>query len=332
MREIDPATPPGSNSAPPPRRYHFLLLNRFTLISFAAAIEPLRLANRLSGQKLYEWRLLAEDPTGANCSNGARITPDAGLSDTRPEDTILVCGGIDIAQAATRPVLAWLRREARRGTRLGALCTGAWVLAEAGLLQGHRATIHWENQDGFAEKFPDVTLIRSVFVDDARCVTAAGGTAAIDLMLSQIARDHGAALASQVADQLIHSVIRNAHDQQRLSVPDRIGARHPRLAQIVARMEANIEEPISPARLALEAGMSPRQLERLFSRFMGLSPKRHYMKIRLERARHLLMQTGMEVMEIALACGFTSAGHFSKCYRAAYGHTPLRQRETGARN
>ncbi|UFM64924.1 GlxA family transcriptional regulator [Paracoccus sp. MA] len=335
MPEPDPAVPSvpepiPAPSASRPRRYVFLLLERFTMASFAAAIEPLRLANRLAGRELYEWRLIGEQAQTATCSNGTRILLDGPLTETRRDDTVLVCGGLDVGRATTRSVLAWLRREARRGTRIGALCTGTWVLAEAGLLDGRRCTIHWENQDGFAERFPDVTLIRTVFVEDGNRLTAAGGTAAIDLMLRQIARDHGAELASRVADQMIHTAIRSEEDHQRLSVPTRIGARHPRLAQVVARMEANIEDPISPARLASEAGMSPRQLERLFARYLGRSPKRYYMEIRLERARNLLLQTEMSVMEIALASGFASAAHFSKCYRATYGCTPYRERGAAA--
>ncbi|MFO1165485.1 MAG: GlxA family transcriptional regulator [Paracoccus sp. (in: a-proteobacteria)] len=325
---LQPTQPSGHSDRP--RRYVFVLLDRFTMLSFAAAMEPLRLANRLAGRRLYEWRMLGEQGEYATCSNGSRVMLDGPLSDTQRDDTILICGGIDVTRATTRPLLAWLRREARRGGRMGALCTGTWVLAEAGLLDARRATIHWENQDGFAEKFPDVTLIRTVFVEDGNRLTAAGGTAAIDMVLRQIARDHGPDLANRIADQMIHTSIRSEDDHQRLSIPTRIGARHPRLAQVVARMEANIEEPVSPARLASEAGMSPRQLERLFARYLGRSPKRYYMEIRLERARNLLLQTEMSVMEIALACGFASAAHFSKCYRGTYGSTPYRQRETEA--
>ena len=337
MPNIKPALPVDQSpdpTAPPrpvpdrPQRYLFLLLDRFTMISFAAAIEPLRLANRLAGRAIYDWRLIGPGGISASCSNGAKLALDGDLTDTQRGDTILVCGGVDVARAASRPVLGWLRREERRGARMGALCTGAWVLAEAGLLAGRRATIHWENQDSFAEEFPDVTLVRTVFVEDGNRLTAAGGTAAIDMMLRQIARDHGSDLASRVADQMIHTSIRSEDDHQRLSIPIRIGARHPRLAQVVARMEANIEDPVSPARLASEAGMSPRQLERLFARYLGRSPKRYYIEIRLERARNLLMQTEMSVIEIALASGFASVAHFSKCYRASYGSTPYRQRGT----
>lgn len=331
MPDPEAASPPDPGPAPPVhsrRRYVFVLLDRFTMMSFAAAVEPLRLANRITGQPLYDWRLIGPDGDAATCSNGSRIMLDGGLADTGRGDTILLCGGLDIGRNATRPLLAWLRREERRGARMGALCTGAWLLAQAGLLDGRRCTIHWENQDGFAEEFPDVTLIRTVFVDDGNRLTAAGGTAAIDLMLHQISRDHGAELANRVADLMIHTAIRSEQDDQRQSVPSRIGARHPRLAQVVARMEANIEEPLSPARLATEAGMSPRQLERLFARYLGRTPKRYYMETRLERARNLLSQTEMGVMEIALACGFSSTAHFSKCYRATYGSTPHRARGT----
>lgn len=325
----DPLPAVSSASTPAehrPQRYIFLLLQRFTLVAHAAAIEPLRLANQISGRQLYEWKLIGETGETVRASNGMGVVLDGGLIETQRNDTIIVCGGVDVARAATRPILGWLRREARRGPRIGAICTGAWVLAEAGLLNGRRATIHWENQDGFSENFPDVTLIRTVFVEDGNRLTAAGGTTAIDMMLRQIARDHGSELSSRVADQMIHTSIRSEDDHQRLSIPTRIGARHPRLAQVVARMEANIEDPISPARLALDAEMSPRQLERLFARYLGRSPKRYYMEIRLERARNLLLQTEMSVIEIALACGFASAAHFSKCYRATYGSTPYRQR------
>ena len=311
-----------------PRRFVFLLLERFTMMAFASAIEPLRLANQVSGAKLYDWALASEDGAEARASNGVRLAVDMGLDEVTRDDTVLVCGGIDVAEATTRPILNWLRREARRGAGVGGLCTGAWAVAKAGLLDGKRATIHWENQDSFAEEFDEVLLTKSVFVIDGSRLTTAGGMASLDLMLRLIARDHGAALANTVADQLIYNSIRTDQDSQRLSIPTRIGVRHPKLAQVIARMEANIEEPVSPARLAEEAGMSTRQLERLFRRYLNRSPKRYYMEIRLQKARNLLMQTEMSVINVALACGFSSPSHFSKCYRAQYRTTPYRERGT----
>ncbi|HIC66649.1 MAG: AraC family transcriptional regulator [Paracoccus sp.] len=320
-------------SADKPRRFTFLLLDRFTMLPFAAAIEPLRLANRAAGKTLFEWRLIGPGGDVAVCSNGARVELDGGLDAEIAfgrDDVVILCGGIGIARVATKPVLNWLRKQARSGAGIGAVCTGAWVLAEAGLLDGRKATIHWENHDGLAEAFPEVDLYRSVFVHDGNRLTAAGGTSSIDLMLHLIAEWHGDALAAEVADQMLHTAIRTDQDRQRLSIPTRIGVRHPRLAAVIARMEGNLEDPISPATLARDAGMSTRQLERLFRRYLNRSPKRYYMETRLARARNLLMQTEMSIIEVALASGFSSPSHFSKCYRAQYGSTPYRERGTGA--
>jgi transcriptional regulator GlxA family with amidase domain len=311
-----------------PRRYVFLLLDRMTMMAFTSAIEPLRLANQVSGQKLYDWKLASEDGRDVTCSNGVALRVDMGLDEVSRDDTVLVCGGIDVAEATTKPVLNWLRREARRGAAVGGLCTGAWAVAKAGLLDGKRATIHWENQDSFAEDFEEVRLTKSVFVVDGNRISTAGGTASLDLMLKLIARDHGEGMANTVADQLIYNSIRTDQDSQRLSIPTRIGVRHPKLAQVIGRMEANIEDPVSPAKLAEEVGMSTRQLERLFRRYLNRSPKRYYMEIRLQKARNLLMQTEMSVINVALACGFASPSHFSKCYRAHYQTTPYRERGT----
>ena len=323
------AAPGSARNAPPParqRHFFFLLLDQFTLLSFAAAIEPLRIANRMSGQELYRWTLLSENGAPVQCSNGALMSVDAALPELARDDVVMVCAGIDVRAATTQGVINWLRKVSRKGSVIGGLCTGAHVLAQAGLLDSRRATIHWENRDGFLEEFTEVDLTKSVFVIDGNRLTAAGGTSSIDLILTMIADDHGKDLANAVADQLIYSTIRTDRDIQRLSIPTRIGVRHPRLSQVIERMELSIEEPISPAELAEAVGMSTRQLERLFRRYLNRSPKRYYMELRLAKARNLLMQTDLSVINVALACGFSSPSHFSKCYRAQYGTTPYRER------
>jgi transcriptional regulator GlxA family with amidase domain len=309
-----------------PRAFWFLLGPRFSMIAFASAIEPLRLANRLSGRQLYAWRLISEDGREAACSNGARLLVDGGLEDAPRGAAALVCTGLDPQLAATRPVLSWLRRQARGGVTLGAVCTGAAVLARAGLLEGRRCAIHWENRAAFLEAHPDIPLTARLYEIEGDRLTCAGGAAPADMMLELIQRDHGAELAGLVGDQMIMASVRRGGDGQRLSVPARIGVRHPKLIAIIHRMEENVEEPITPPDLAREAGLSVRQLERLFRRYLDRSPKRYYMELRLERARGLLMQTDMSVINVALACGFTSPSHFSKCYRARYGRTPYRER------
>ncbi|WP_281273269.1 GlxA family transcriptional regulator [Rhodovulum iodosum] len=309
-----------------PQNVVFVLLDQFTMLSFACAIEPLRIANRMSGKSLYRWRLAGEGGDYATCSHGTALRLDTDLAELGREDMVLVCGGTDVQAATTKRLLNWLRREARRGISIGGLCTASYALARAGLLDGKRATIHWENQDSFAEEFHEVDLTKSVFVIDGNRMSTAGGTSSIDLVLKLIADAHGEELANAVADQLIYSSIRTDQDTQRLSIPTRIGVRHPKLSQVIQRMEQNLEDPISPAILARDVGMSTRQLERLFRRYLNRSPKRYYMELRLGKARNLLMQTDMSVINVALACGFASPSHFSKCYRAHYDTTPYRER------
>ena len=309
-----------------PRRFVFVLLEQFTMLCFACAVEPLRIANRMSGHTLYTWRIIGEGGESVTCSNGVTFRLDGDLDEIARDDTVMLCGGMHIQKATTKRVISWLRREARRGVTVGGLCTAGHTMARAGLLDGKRATIHWENQDSFAEEFDEVDLTKSVFVVDGNRISTAGGTASIDLMLKLIADDHGEELASAVADQLIYSSIRTDQDTQRLSIPSRIGVRHPKLGQVIQIMEQNIEEPISPALLARDVGLSTRQLERLFRRYLNRSPKRYYMELRLQKARNLLLQTDMSVINVALACGFTSPSHFSKCYRAQYETTPYRER------
>mgnify|MGYP002467826967 CR=1 FL=1 len=313
-----------------PKRFVFALLEQFSMLSFASAIEALRIANRMSGKTLYDWILIGNGGDIARCSAGIGYKLDNDLIDTTRDDVILVCGGVNVQAATTRKVLSWLRREARKGPLIGGLCTAGYTLAKAGLLDGKRATIHWENHDSFAEEFHDVTLTKSVFVIDGNRMTTAGGTASIDLMLKIIADDHGEDLANLIADQLIYTSIRTDQDTQRLSIPTRIGVRHPKLSQVIRMMEQNIEEPISPAMLATNVAMSTRQLERLFRRYLNRSPKRYYMELRLGKARNLLLQTDMSVINVAMACGFASPSHFSKCYRAHYNTTPYRERGSQA--
>ena len=327
---IQPQTVDTLDNAAKQRRFVFVLLNNFTMLCFACAVESLRIANRMAGKTLYTWELTGEGGDAIACSNGIQTNLHTDLSELNRDDTVLVCGGIDVQAATTKKMLNWLRREARRGVTMGGLCTAGYTLAKAGLLDGKKATIHWENQDSFAEEFEDVTLTKSVFVIDGNRITTAGGTASIDLMLKIIADDHGEDLANAVADQLIYSAIRTDQDTQRLSIPTRIGVRHPKLSRVIQIMETAIEEPISPATLARDVGMSTRQLERLFRRYLNRSPKRYYMELRLQKARNLLMQTDMSVINVALACGFASPSHFSKCYRSHYNTTPYRERGSQA--
>jgi AraC family transcriptional regulator, glycine betaine-responsive activator len=309
-----------------PQSIALVLVPEFTMMPVTSAIEPLRLANRLAEKQLYKWTLHSLDGQPVAASNGILTMVNGDLEAVPHDAAIIVCGGLNIQHHTDKRLLSWLRKTSRRGVDIGAVCTGAHVLAEAGLLDGYKCTIHWENLPGFTEAFPDIEVTGGLFEIDEDRFSSAGGTTALDLMLSLITSQHGPDIAAQVAETVLHSPIRHHSENQRLSLPARIGARHPKLVSIIEKMEDNLEDPLSPSLLAKQAGLSTRQLERLFRRYLDRSPKRYYLELRLKKARSLLLQTDMSVINVALACGFSSPSHFSKCYRAFYGRTPYRER------
>jgi transcriptional regulator GlxA family with amidase domain len=309
-----------------PQRIGLVLVPNFSMIAFTAAVETLRLANRTSGQALYQWSLFSVDGRPVTASNGIELHPEGDLEAAGRLDTVAVCSGTDVQRFGDKALMSWLRRMARRGADIGALCTGSHILARAGLLDGYRCTIHWENLAGFFEDFPDIEVSSELFEIDRNRFTCSGGTAAIDLMLNVIARQHGHELAAGVADQFLHERIRDHRDHQRMSLPARLGVQNPKLLKVIELMEANLEEPLSRTGLAVTAGLSTRQLERLFRKYLNRSPARYYLELRLNKARLLLLQTNMSIIDVALACGFVSASHFSKCYRDFFGRTPRKER------
>ena len=320
----------------PAERIAFVLLPNFSMIAFSAAIEPLRLANRHGGGALYVWRLLSADGGPVRASNGVEVSVDGGLADAltpqataSPFDIVLVCSGIGVERWHNREVLAWLRRVDRFGPMVGALCTGAYVLAAAGLLADRRCAIHWESLPAFAERFPEIEASSDLFEVDGRRATCSGGTAALDMMLHVIGLRHGNRLATRVSESCLVDRMRGPQDRQRLPTRARLGVHHPKLILAVETMEANLGEPIGQEALALLVGLSRRQLERLFRRLIGRSPAQYYLELRLERARHLLYQSDLPIVDVAMACGFASPSHFSKCYRQMYGKSPRRERDAG---
>jgi transcriptional regulator GlxA family with amidase domain len=308
------------------KHFAFLLVPDFSHLAFSCAVEPLRIANLVSGQDLYRWSFISENGETATCSNGSVTLVHHGYDAIPPCDRLFVLSGIRMKEHTSPKLLAVLRRERVRGTAIGALCSGAYVLARAGFLNGMKAAIHWDYHDSFMDEFPDVSLVRNVFVADEKYLTASGGTATADLMLHMIERDHGYDLSVSVSDQMVYNAVRDASAEQRVSLQSRNGMRNSHLAKAVQRMTETIEDPVSPSLIAQEIGISTRQLERLFGRYLNTTPKKYHMEMRLERARHLLVQTENSVVDVALACGFESPGHFARVYRTAFGVTPAVQR------
>ena len=310
------------------KKIGFLLLNNFTMISLASAVEPLRMANQLSGESLYEWFTLTEDGATVNASDGIKITPDSSMLDAGLLDIVIVAGGLNVTRAYSKAQLSWLKSKARKGCTLGAICTGAYVLAEAGLLDGYDCSTHWEYISGLQEAFPKVGCSNRLFSFDRDRMTSTGGTAPLDMMLHLIKQEHSALLSTAISEMFICDRIRSETDQQKIPLHYVSGTTQPQLAEVVGLMAANIEELIDMDELAHYAGLSRRQLERLFLKHLQCSPSKYYLKLRLLRARQLLKQSDLPMIEISTACGFVSTSHFSKCYREQMG-VPPREERTG---
>lgn len=312
-----------------PTHFGFLLINHFTLISMSAAIEPLRMANRICGKDIYRWRTLSETGAAVTASDGLSVNVDTGIDESaalRGLDALIVCGGWNVEQNTTDAVLRWLRNSEQSGIGFGATDTGTYLLAKAGLLNGYRCSIHWENMGALADLFPDVHVSRSVFTIDGKRYTCSGGTSPIDMMLFFIRRQCGGEVAAGVAEQFVYERIRGASDVQRIPLKHVVGTQSEKLIVAVELMEANIKEPISQEDIAVYTGISRRQLQRLFQRYLLCTPSRYYLWIRLSRARELLHQTSLNLVEISTLTGFVSSSHFSKSYKEYYGHAPSAER------
>ncbi|WP_374654864.1 GlxA family transcriptional regulator [Dongia sp.] len=309
------------------RRIGILLVPDFALASFSMIIEPLRIANRLSGKKLYDWTLLSDGGGQIRSSAGIELQTQP-IADMRERvfDLALVCAGFHAERYRAAGALNWLRRHRRMGRDVGAVSTGTFVLARAGLLAGHRCTVHWDFRSSLAELYPDLDLVDELFVIDRGIVTSAGSIAALDLMLRLIADQQGLAFSKAVGEQFVHSGARGPSEHQRGDLIHRLGTAKPILIEAVKRMESVLDRGLSPAELARDLGISQRQLERQFRAQLGRTPVAYHRDLRLDQARRLLSQTVLPVTDIALSCGFGSASHFAQLYRERFGRLPTEDR------
>ena len=309
----------------PPQNMHFLLLPEFSVMGFVSAIEPLRVANRFRPGS-YRWQILSLDGGAVVASNGMSINADAAFGLAGAVDMLFVVAGFN-PLVFYQPALAqWLRRLHRHGATLGAIDTGAFVLAQAGLLGGEPVTLHWEAQAAFAERFPGITVTEELFEIGTQAITCAGGTSAIDLMLALIATKHGRKLAAQVSEQFVLGRIRSQSDHQRMEIAARLGLHNRKTIQVVKLMQEHIEDPLTADDLAGMISVTRRQMERLFATHLHETPARFYLAVRLDRARELLRQTDMGILSVGVACGFVSSSNFSRAYRARFGLSPKDER------
>ena len=304
----------------------FYLSNNFSMLPFASAIEPLRIANRVSRSPLYQWSVVTADGGDVFATNGMVVKAKYSVDQVPDFSMIFVSGPHEPKNFDDANAIRWLAAEGKRKTVIGGLETGCHVLAAAGLLDNVQCTTHWENIEEFSESFPKHKVTADLFEIDGNRVTCSGGAASMDMMLYIIEQHHDHELAASVADIMIHPHIRHSGEPQRMKIEDRIGVNHPVLLECVELMEMNIEQPLSPLELAGLVGVSKRQLERLFRRYLNTTPARYYLTIRLEAARDMLEKSAMKIIDVAIACGFKSAGHFSSRYCSSFGVTPRESR------
>jgi len=308
----------------------FLTLNDFTMIAFSSAVEVLRMANYLIGQPCYSWSVLTIDGKPVASSNGFAPLQTTTYAESPRFDMVFVCGGTDVINYVDDKVIGLLRRMARDGVTLGGLCTGTYALVKSGLLDGYRCTIHWENMASLREMHQRVEFHDELFVIDRDRITCTGGIAPIDMMLALVRKRFGRALVAEISEQFILDRVRDSSDRQHIPLAARLGHNHRALVEIAALMEANFEEPLSAVELAKLAGLSLRQVQRMFQDSLDTTPSKYYLGLRLRRARELLLQSQMSITQIAVSCGFQSTCHFSKSYRALYGRTPRSERQREA--
>ncbi|RWR27290.1 GlxA family transcriptional regulator [Sinirhodobacter populi] len=312
---------------PDPLHFVFLMIDDMSMMSLASATEPLRSANRLLGREAFRWDLCSLDGAPVMASNGIAFP-------ARPLDMALgtahalfVCGGVRVSPAREKPYLSALRRAAHRGIMIGSLSTASYLLARAGLLDGYRCTIHWENRIAFEEDFPNVSATGTLYEIDRNRVTCSGGIASMDMMLHVIAERHGHDLARSVANQFHHERIRDSAENQQGGRLQQIGALPVPVQKVVRIMQANMETPVQIEEIAQRIGLSSRQVERQFRLHLGMNPARYYLSLRVDHARELLLYTEQPVIDIAIAAGFASTSHFSRWFREFYHVRPTQLRE-----
>lgn len=306
----------------PPKDLFFLLLPKLTMLAFSSAVEPLRVANQVTNKELYRWFLMTEDGQPVSCSNGIEISPNCEFKNLPPEATAIICSGIEPTESVTPRTLAWMSRQRAFGCHFGSICSGAFALAKAGLLNDKTFTLHWENQPAFVETYPELEPTSNLYEIDDKLMTCAGGHAATDMMLAMIEKDHGKDLAVIVSDMCINFRSNNREVMQKSAYSVALSSRNQHLISAMQLMDETLEEPLSGDELAERLDISRRQLERLFRKYVGVSPVQFNTELRVNRAHALLNETNLKITEIAAATGFSSTTHLSLHFRKRFGKSP----------
>jgi transcriptional regulator GlxA family with amidase domain len=308
------------------KRFAVLVFPSFPVMAFSAVVEPLRAANTIASRQLYTWTIVGPDDGVVVASNGIGVTPQFSAARAPAADYIVVCSGGDADRLTAKRPLSWIRRNLRLGAHIGSVADGAFYLARAGLLDDYSCTLHWQSQPAFIEAFPHIRLMRQIFVIDRNRFTSAGGVGAMDMMLELIGSHYGDALSRAVAEWFVHDRIRAVADRERLQLRLRTGIRDDLVLEAVSLMERADEKYEDVSSIARRLDLSMGQLERAFRTEFRQTPAEYYRRMRMERARDLLVHSRMSVREVGLACGYASFSSFVRAYRTVHGVTPGRTR------
>ncbi|MEZ0606665.1 GlxA family transcriptional regulator [Paraburkholderia sp. IW21] len=311
---------------PTTQQVGFFLVPHFSMMALSSATEPLRAANRLAGKPLYSWHLISADGEPVSSSSGFALLPGFAMTSAPEFSHLFVVASIGVENYRNEQTFEFLRRYAATGRPVGGISLGTLILARAGLLERRRCTIHWEALRALADEFPSIEVTRELYCIDGDRLTCAGGTAAIDLMLDLIARQHGHQLAAEVADQFIHTRMRASQESQKMAIQWRYGIEDRRVVNAITLMEQNIERPIPMKTIASLVGISPRQFERMWLKHFNVRPSQFYLELRLKAAQKLLHESTYSLLDVAMRCGFTGASHLGRCYRKFFDRTPGRER------
>ncbi len=268
----------------------------------------------LSGSDLYDWQFLALDPNVVTSSSGLQVAPHQALSAARG-DLLVVMPSYGFLDHSGWKTQSALRAAKRRYKTLIGMDTGSWLLAEAGLLDQHRATIHWEELTGFSERFPEIDVVRERHVIDRNRITCSGAMAAFDLVMHLIGRDQGQALALEVAQLFMTRDSARSHTGG-------AGSTSTYVNRALAIMQENLEQPLSIPEIARRAGRTQKVLEAHMRADLGATPAQVYRRLRLNLARKLAMETDLSVAEITLRSGYDNPSAMTRAFRSEFGVSP----------
>ena len=297
-----------------------LVLPQSSILEVASTLDPLRSANRHLGSDMYRWRVVSPNGHAVPLTCGIELPSNGPLSAAIGADALVVIAGFQQWQVATPALIRQLSRMAPGFRAMGAIDAGSWVLARAGLLNGYRATVHWEDLEDFAAAHPAIDVVPDRFVIDRNRFTAGGAAPACDLMLHLIGARHGAAVAMQTAASFI-TTAQDGHVPQISPAKPNLRL-DTRVAAAITRMQTHLDSPEPIAAIAKSVGLSPRRLETLFAETVGLTPGAYALSLRLAAARRMITDTRHPLAEVALRCGFSSASTLSRAFRAKFGGRP----------